>query len=50
MLYSVKFYKYQKCALNAINKNPEKYRDTIVIEYIFDKKYYRITEKQGKKF
>ncbi len=50
MLYSVKFYKYQKCAKNAINKNPEKYRAEIQIENIFGTKYYRITEKQGKKF
>ena len=50
MLYKVKFYKYFKCAQNALAKYPEKYRNTIHITEFENGTYYRITEVKGKPF
>jgi len=47
MLYKVKFYKYLKCAKNAIAKNQDKYWNVIHVTEFDNGTYYRITEKEG---
>lgn len=47
MFYSVKFYIYKKCAINAQIKHPEKYRGKIEKIKMFGKTYYQLIAVQG---
>lgn len=47
MFFKVKFYRYKKCAVNAILRNPNRYRNTVHVTEFENGTYYRITEIVG---